>query len=373
MRIGFDAKRAYLNKSGLGNYSRDIIRSLCTQYPEYEYLLYTPRVSDSLSEFAGKSARTCLPPGSKGKIAQAYWRTYKLAEQAGKDELSIYHGLSNELPEKIHLTGIKTVVTIHDLIFMRYPEWYGLIDRNIYRKKFSYAARIADRVITVSQQTKSDLIEFFGIGEDKIQVIHQGCNQAFTAQLSKEEKNHVRKKWNLPDSYLLYVGTIEPRKNLLTLVRALHQHKLDIPLVVVGRQTSYIKKVRRYIREKAVQNIIFLSEVSVEDLPGIYQLAKVFIYPSLFEGFGIPVLEALTSRVPVITSKGGCFSEVGGGSSLYIDPEDPEELGSELSRVLSDSDLRESMICAGLEHSRQFSNERIATGIMDLYKELLNG
>lgn len=373
MRIGFDAKRAYLNKSGLGNYSRDIIRSLCSQYPEHEYFLYTPAVSDALSGLTGERIRTCRPPGSPGRIGGAFWRTYQLAGRADRDRLTIYHGLSNELPAKLNRTGIKTVVTIHDLIFMRYPEWYKMIDRKIYQKKFSYAARTADTVISISQQTKKDLIEFFGIEESKISVIYQGCNQAFKVRLTKEEKQQISKRWNLPEEYLLYVGTIESRKNLLTLVKALHQEKLNIPLVVVGRPTSYMKEVTRYIQEKAVKNIFFLNEVAVEDLPGIYQQARVFIYPSLFEGFGIPVLEALTSGVPVITSKGSCFAEVGGNSSLYIDPEDPEELGLELAGLLSDSDRQNAMISAGWEHSRKFSNELIATQIMDLYKEINNG
>jgi glycosyltransferase involved in cell wall biosynthesis len=373
MRIGFDAKRAFLNKSGLGNYSRDIIRSICSQYPEHEYFLYTPEVSDALPGITGKRIRTCRPPNSLGRIGGAFWRTYQLAGRANRDRLTIYHGLSNELPVKINRTGIKTVVTIHDLIFMRYPEWYRMIDRNIYQNKFSYAAKTADRIISISQQTKKDLIDFFGIEESKISVIYQGCNQAFRVGLTNEEKQQIRARWNLPEEYLLYVGTIESRKNLLTLVKALHQKKLDIPLVVVGRPTSYMKEVRKYIREKTVKNVVFLNEVAVEDLPGIYQQARVFIYPSLFEGFGIPVLEALTSGVPVVTSKGGCFSEVGGNSSLYIDPEDPEELGSELTRLVSDSDLQKEMIRDGLEHSRQFSNEIIATQIMDLYKELNNG
>lgn len=371
MRIGFDAKRAFLNRSGLGNYSRDIIRSLHQAFPDNEYILYTPRTG-TLSFPDDTSYTVTGPPESFDRLRQAYWRSVLLADRIRQDRLDIYHGLSNELPRKIDKTATKSVVTIHDLIFMRHPEWYKPIDRFIYRQKFSYSSRVADRVIAVSQQTRNDLVEYFGISDEKISVIYQGCNKAFYQQLSDQQKTRTRGKWNLPGEYLLYVGTVEERKNLLTLVKAIHQHRIMMPLVVVGRYTAYMKQVRKYIESEQIKNIIFLEEVAVEDLPAIYQMATIFIYPSVFEGFGIPILEAILSGVPVITSKGGCFSEVGGNSSVYIDPSDPGELGAEIVRLLDDSSLREQMTAAGLKHSGQFSAEKIAEQVFRLYKELLN-
>lgn len=372
MRIGFDAKRAFLNRSGLGNYSRDIIRSLHQNYTANEYFLYTPNLKNSLPVVEGESITISKPPESYGKLRQAYWRSLMLSNQVQKDKLDIYHGLSNELPRNIHKSGAKTVVTIHDLIFMRYPEWYKPLDRAIYKKKFSSSSKTADRVITVSQQTKADLIDFFGIEEKKIKVIYQGCNEVFKNTLNEKHKSEVKTKWELPDEYLLYVGTIEKRKNLLNLIKAIHQQGITIPLVVVGRQTAYMKQVNEYIMDNDLKNILFLKEVSVEDLPGIYQMAKIFIYPSVFEGFGIPILEAMVSGVPVITSKGGCFSEVGGDSSIYIDPSNVEELGTELKKLISDTAQQQKMIAAGLKHATQFSNTTIASQIMELYKEMLN-
>ena len=264
------------------------------------------------------------------------------------------------------------MVTIHDLIFMRYPEWYRPVDRVIYRNKFRYSSRIANRVIAVSQQTREDLVNFFGIEREKIHVIYQGCNESFAKRLNDTQKRQVRLKWNLPEHYLLYVGTIEKRKNLLNLIRAIHQHGIDMPLVVVGKPTKYMKDIRDYIEIHQLKNVFFLNEIPVEDLPGIYQMASMFIYPSVFEGFGIPILEALVSGIPVITSKNGCFHEVGGNSTLYIDPSDTEELGTELKRLLSDRALQNKMIADGLRHSEQFTNDTIARQVMDLYLDLLN-
>jgi glycosyltransferase involved in cell wall biosynthesis len=371
MRIGFDAKRAFLNRSGLGNYSRDIIRSLHQAFPDNEYILYTPRIG-TLSFPDDKSFTVTGPPESFDRLRQAYWRSVLLTDRIRQDNVDIYHGLSNELPRGIDKTGTKSVVTIHDLIFMRHPQWYRPIDRFIYRQKFSYSSRVADRVIAVSQQTKNDLVEYFGISDKKISVIYQGCNKAFYHKLNEQQKSETREKWNLPGEYLLYVGTVEERKNLLTLVKAIHQYRIMMPLVVVGRHRAYMKQVGKYIESEQIKNILFLEEVAVEDMPGIYQMAKIFIYPSVFEGFGIPILEAILSGVPVITSKGGCFSEVGGESSVYIDPSDPGELGAELLRLLDNSALRDQMTAAGLKHSGRFSNERIAEEIFGLYKGLLN-
>lgn len=368
MRIGFDAKRAFHNFSGLGNYSRDIIRSLHEQFPEHEYILYTPRLNNDLTLIEGDHIQIKSPRAPLGKIQQSWWRTYGLAGEIEKDRLDIFHGLSNELPRHLEKRSLKKMVTIHDLIFLRYPGWYPYIDRTIYNRKFRYAARIADKVITVSEQTKQDLQEFFGTEDEKIRVIYQGCHQKFTITLDEKQKKEAKIHWNLPDEYLLYVGRIEKRKNLLNLVIALHQQAINMPLVVVGRSTPYAKKVREYIQAKQMKNILFLEEVQVEDLPALYQMAKIFLYPSVFEGFGIPILEALHSGVPVITSRGGCFSEVGGAAALYVDPEDPEEIGVVLKDLLNDPERQQQLISRGRQQARTFSNDKIAFQIMELYK-----
>ena len=373
MRIGFDAKRAFYNRSGLGNYSRDLILSLVRYYPENDYFLYTPSLKNSISFKPENTVRTCLPPGNPGKLQQAFWRSFRLAGRLQKDRVEVFHGLSNELPYSVHRTGIKSIMTIHDLIFMRYPQWYKPVDVVIYKRKFSFSAKHADRIIAMSNQTKTDLIKFFNTEEKKIEVIYQSCNEVFKHVVNQNEKQKIKERWNLPDEYLLYVGTVEERKNLLTLVKALLYSKITLPLVIVGRQTRYFGKVMDFIEREGLKNIRFLNEVPVSDLPGIYQMAKVFVYPSIFEGFGIPILEALYSRVPVITSIGGCFNEVGGRYSLYIDPENEEELGDALSQILNDTALQQKMKEEGYLHALQFSNEDIAHRVMNLYNNLING
>jgi glycosyltransferase involved in cell wall biosynthesis len=184
-------------------------------------------------------------------------------------------------------------------------------------------------------------------------------------------KASLAQKYSLPTSYLLYVGTIEPRKNLLKIVEAINIDKIDIPLVVIGRPTGYLDKVRKYIADHSMENIIFLRNVPNDDLPGLYQMAEAFIYPSSFEGFGIPILEALSSRTPVVTTRGGCFHEAGGESSIYVDPGKPEEIAASVRKILENSEIQESMRRDGYEHAIKFREEFIAKNIMEVYLKTL--
>jgi glycosyltransferase involved in cell wall biosynthesis len=371
MRIGFDAKRAFFNFSGLGNYSRNTIRSMGTRFPEHEYFLYIPKNKYRIQNGEFEKHTLVYPKSFAGRNFSWLWRSYWLGRKLREDGIELYHGLSNEIPFDMPRPGVRSVVTIHDLIFMRYPQWYNPIDRGIYIRKASHAAHKADRIIAISGQTSSDIQEFIGVPPEKIQVVYQGCNPSFYSRVDASEKSRLKEKYTLPGDYLLYVGTIEPRKNLLKIIQALEMDSLDIPLIVIGRATPYLEKVRQFIREHSIRNIFFLRDVPNEDLPGLYQMAKIFIYPSRFEGFGIPILEALSSRTPVITSKGGCFAETGGKSTAYVDPDSAEELAATIRKILDDSQLQDSMKKYGFEHALQFTEDRITDNIMQVYRKAL--
>jgi glycosyltransferase involved in cell wall biosynthesis len=371
MRIGFDAKRAFFNKSGLGTYSRETISILSDFFPTNEYILYSPRPSRGRIFEKADSLTVSYPQTSFYKIFTRFWRASGLSEQLVKEKIDLYHGLSNELPLNIHKYPVKTVVTIHDLIFLRYPKLYGYYDRKIYEKKFRYAAQSANRVIAVSQQTANDLFEFFHIDEKKVDVVYQGCNQQFWQIVSDTDKQDMASKYLIPEKFILSVGTIEERKNILAVIKAMHKHKIFYPLVIVGRPTDYIDEIRSYIEEYNLKNIYFLRDVPIDDLPALYQMAELFIYPSLFEGFGIPIVEALCSKVPVITSKGGCFAEAGGESTIYIDPYNVDEIGEAIKSVLNDNALRIYMISGGYRYVQQFRLENIAGNIMRTYEKIL--
>jgi len=371
MRIGFDAKRAFANYSGLGNYSRYIISNICRFYPENECFLYTPGIPDEELFNAPKGTITGQPDGI-WKRSGSLWRTYRLSHRLRKDAIDLYHGLSNELPYGIHKSSIRSVITIHDLIFMEHPELYQSISRNIYKKKVRYGTRVASRVIAASEQTKQDIIRFLNVDEARIRVVYQGCHKQFYSRVSEETRQHTHQRFGLPSEYLLYVGTIEERKNLLKIVQALHHGNIKFPLVVVGRKTAYFNQVKQFIERTGLSNIYFLDQVQASDLPAIYQGSAGFIYPSSYEGFGIPVLEALNSGVPVITSRGGCLEETAGKGGLLIDPNDQEEMIHSIRQVLEKSALRDRLVREGGAHALKFREEQTIPSLYNVYLECMH-
>lgn len=371
MRIGFDAKRAFFNRSGLGSYSRDTISILATHYPDHEYLLYTPSHRGEPLYVPMAHCNVREPDGPLAAKFPAVWRTFGLTAQLKRDKPDLYHGLSHEIPAGISRSGIKSVVTIHDLIFLRYPSFYPATDRLIYDYKFRYSCKNADLIIAISEQTKKDIIQFFHIPEKKIKVVYQGCNPRFYIPLSQEVKKAILTKYGLPSGYILCVATIEERKNQLVILEALQKGQFDIPVVFAGREKEYSRKLKKFISDHQLKNIFFTGQVPAEDLPGLYQNASLFVYPSVFEGFGIPILEALNSGVPVITSGESCFPEAGGEGSLYVDVDQPEALAEAIGKVLENESFSKDMVERGYRHAAKFREPVIARNLMNVYESLI--
>ena len=372
MYIGFDAKRAFRNFTGLGNYSRSTISILSEFYPDNQYFLYTTFYKKHpLLTFANRPNITVRGPEGMLKRIPSAWRTYGMNADINFDKIELFHGLTAELPVGIS-SHIRTVVTIHDLIFLRYPEYYKPIDRWIYTRKYASACRRADRIVAISEQTKRELISFFNVDEKKIRLVYQGCDPQFYRSCTDTEKKNVKALYKLPDDYVLYVGTIESRKNLLTLVKALHFLPKSLKLVVVGSPTSYFHQVQDYIAEHHLESrIVFLHHAVFSHLPAIYQQAQTFCCPSLFEGFGIPVLEALNSRVPVVAANTSSLPEAGGAHSLYVEPLDEQGFAAAILKTIDDRPFRQQMIDGGRDHARQFDEEHIAKNMWNVYRELI--
>ncbi len=370
MRIGFDAKRAFYNTSGLGNYSRSTIEHLTKFFPQNEYILFTPSVKKDLYTNPPKTAKIVSPTGFKGSVLKSFWRSFKMSNSIKNHKIDIFHGLSNELPHNIHKTGAKSLVTIHDLIFIRYPELYKHADRVIYQTKLKYAAQIADTVIAISEQTKSDIINYLNIDQSKIEVVYQGCNPVFGKPVPQNKQIEVAGKYKLPKQYILTVGTVEKRKNALAVVKAIHKHNINVPFIIVGRKTEYQTEIEKYVaKHKLESKVKIYNSIPFEDLSAIYNQASLFIYPSIFEGFGIPIVEALSAGIPVITTRGGCFNEAGGFAARYIDPKDIDEIADALKTILESFQVQQRMIKDGKEYVKKFSEERISESMMSVYKK----
>lgn len=381
MRIAFDAKRAFQNTTGLGSYSRGLITGLAAQYPRHDYYLVAPKQT-SLFTSQAPNIHTITPRGI-GRNFKSLWRSNWVKSDLKELGIDIYHGLSHEIPVGIQHTGIKSVVTIHDLIFERYPHQYKAMDRMIYRRKFSYACQHADKVICISEQTKRDVIELYHTPQEKINVCYQSVNSIYEQQVTEETRQAVRNRYHLPEQYLLYVGSIIERKNLLTICKALHalKGKIDIPLVVIGSgDTPYLAMVKAYIAAHQLErSVIFLQEQAnakeglktSADFPAIYQSAAALIYPSIYEGFGLPVLEALWSKTPVITSNISCLPEAGGDAAYYINPMSTDEMAEAILEVVSNEHMRTKMKEKGWLHAQNFTPAKTTACVMEVYNSLM--
>ena len=374
MIIGYDAKRIVRNATGLGNYCRTLVNDLAAVVPPaWQLRLYAPDPGrdDLRSQVPERPNLTyCYP--SSSRLGRALWRTKGIVSDLRRDGVSLYHGLTGELPIGITQSGVRSVVTIHDLIFLRHPEYYPFVDRQIYAWKFRRTVREATHIIAISECTKRDIIEFGGVAEDRIDVIYQSCSPRFAADVSPQLAADVRARYALPQRFMLTVGTIEERKNVLLAVRSLPFLPADVHLIAVGRSTPYAQSVLDVAaREELAPRVHFLHGVPDADLQALYQMAEAFVYPSRYEGFGIPVIEAIHSGLPVVAATGSCLEEAGGPDSLYVSPDSPRDLAAAVSRVFRGNTEREARIARSRDYVRRFEGSDVAGQVLDIYRQLL--
>lgn len=375
MKIAFDAKRITHNATGLGNYSRFVVNGLSAFFPEHTYQLYTPgKGKDTLRNRIEPRPNVSFhyPEGRFDQLFPSLWRSSGLITTLREERVDLFHGLSNEIPMNLRQNGIPAIVTIHDLIFLRYPRLYKPIDRAIYTYKFKQACLRSDKIIAISRQTLRDVRDFFHIPESKIEVVYQGCDPVFGQPVPEDIKSSVREKYGINGPYILYVGSIEERKNLLLLVKALKLLKEDISVIAIGKRTPYADTVEAYVEENKLSGRVrLLSGIPFGELPAFYQMATLFVYPSFFEGFGIPILEAQLAGIPVIAATGSCLEEAGGPSALYTDPRNEQELSNLIKSVLNSPKLAESMRTNGRENINRFMPQVLAAETMRIYEHIL--
>jgi len=376
--IGFDAKRLVRNTSGLGNYSRTLVNDLAATVPgDWSLRLYAPDEGreDLRRQIDPRpnNVQYSLPKqGGLGRVSTSLWRTRGIVSDLQRDHVTLYHGLSGELPLGIRKSGIPSVVTIHDLIFLRHPEYYKWLDRKIYTWKFRHTVKEADLIIAISECTRRDIIELGQVPADKIRVIYQSCSTLFKQREGDDHLMKVNARYELPARYLVNVGTIEPRKNVALAVKALPLLPDDLQLVIIGRRTPYADEVLQEARRLGVSHRVkLLHNVPTDDLPAILQMAEVSVYPSRYEGFGIPIIEAIQSGLPVVACTGSCLEEAGGPDSLYVSPDDPSAMAQAIRQSLKGAEGREERIRRSQTYVQRFEGTDVATQVLHLYQELL--
>ena len=367
MIIGFDAKRIVSNGTGLGSYGRTLINDLA-QDDALSLRLYAP--NSGRTNLRGQiierpNVTFCYPGQGLSGLRAAIWRSRGITNDLKRDGVQLYHGLSGELPINISKSGIKSIVTIHDLIFMRHPEFYNWIDVKIYTWKFRQTIREASHIVAISECTKRDIIELGGVDESRISLVYQSCSPKFQRSASTD-------RHGLPSRYILNVGTIERRKNILLAVKALPLLPEDLSLVIIGRQTPYADEVKAYAKKHGLEHrVIMLHAVSNPELVPYYANAEAFVYPSVYEGFGIPIIEAISSGLPVVACTGSCLEEAGGPDSFYVAPDDVEGMAHAIMSTLHGAEGREQRIERSMQYIKRFQGNSVASQMADIYRELI--
>ena len=375
LKIGLDAKRIVRNGTGLGSYGRTLVNDLAS-YP-LELRLYAPdqgrdqlrqqirqqeNVSFCYPAPSHLNVSFCYPAPSHLPFSKALWRSKGIVNDLKRDGIQVFHGLSGELPIGIRQSGIKSVVTIHDLIFLRHPEFYHWIDTKIYAWKFRQTIREANHIIAISECTKRDIMEYGEVDESRISLIYQSCAPKFNS--APTAKGGER--------YILSVGSIEARKNILLAVKALPYLPEEVKLVIVGRHTPYTDEVSAYAQKKGLSHRIrIMHGVSDEELPKLYAEAEAFVYPSRYEGFGIPIIEAISCGLPVVACTGSCLEEAGGPDSLYVDPDDAQAMAQAIRQVLRGAEGRDKRIENSQQYIKRFAGNDVAGQVAELYRQLL--
>ncbi len=365
MKIAYDAKRLFHNKSGLGNYSRTLVSNYRSNFTADHISLLSPKIEGSsfLSQFLDQDYN--LIEGKNNVL----WRFKGIMKELKSGDFDVYHGLSNELPHGIQkCSNLKKIVTIHDLIFLQFPQFYPFIDRKIYEEKFERSCKKADSIIAVSQATKDDIIRFFKIDPSKIEVVYQTCHPQYYKIGETVDKIAIHKKINRP--YGLFVSTISERKNLLNVLKAMTTIKEpDRPLLlVVGEGKKYKSKMEAWVDEHGLKSdVSFLGHISDEALLSLYFHAHWSIYPSFYEGYGIPVVESLLCGTPTITSNTSSMPEAGHQLADLIDPHSTLEIQNAISKyTLSRKRIRKNSIQKVRELT---SSDQISEQIHRIYRE----
>ncbi len=392
MRIAFDAKRAFCNFTGLGNHSRTTLDILNKYFSENEFLLYTPKINynRTTEPYVENPDFRIMKP--KGVLKGGLWRTLCLADTMRRDGADIFHGLSNELPLGIGRSGVPSVVTIHDVAFKTFTDMYHWQDRQIYDLKWRYAVRHAQCIIAISECTKRDILRFYDVPEEKIKVVYQpvapyyygigrecsdilenNAEEAVCHNSSSDEKtNH---KSSAEEPFMLYVGSVNSRKNLLGIVKAMEllPESVRIPLVIVGDGREYKREVQKYIAEHHMERwCIWKGSTSGGELHRLYAKARLFVYPSYYEGFGLPVVEARLSGCPVISSNVSSLPEASGPYSLLVDPSDFGAMSKAMDSLITDDALHDELAVKGREHAMQTLHPQVlAQQLMDTYNSVL--
>jgi glycosyltransferase involved in cell wall biosynthesis len=369
VRIAIDARK--IRDYGIGTYVRNLLRQLARQDDRHEYVVLCH----------AQDRKTVEPLGPRFRAVVENAGAYSMREQFAipmdlrRDAIELFHAPHYVLPP---LTPCRSVVTIHDCIHLRFPQYLpSKVGYAYARAQMWTATHRAARVMTVSEASKRDILRYFRVPESRIDVIYNAIDERYWQEPNPEAIARVRERYQLDGPFVLYAGNIKPHKNLERLIESFHllrqQNDMkDVLLLIIGDEISKYATLRRAVhRHKLHKHVRFFGFVADQTLAALYRLARVFVFPSLYEGFGLPPLEAMASGTPVITSNVSSLPEVVGDAALLIDPYEPEAIADAMRRVLTDASLRADLRRRGLSRARDFSWERSITRVRQIYEEVM--
>ncbi|MDI6778326.1 MAG: glycosyltransferase family 1 protein [Patescibacteria group bacterium] len=387
MKIGIDIRPIGKKRTGDEVYFFNLVKNLAETNrrdlisTDDEYYLYTDRDPEKDSGLAGEIGKLGLGQNFKvvfvKKTNRFCWNFWALPNYLKKNPVDVFHTQYIApfwLPKKI-----KLVLTIHDISFNFFPEHIRKSDLFFLKTLIPRSIRRADKIITVSQNEREQIIKFYKVPPEKVDVTYNGVDfERFGKVFSAEEKENVRKKYNLPEKFLLYVGTMQPRKNIPALLQALavfykKYNSRDMKLVIVGNKKArnFDRRIDEEIKNSSLsEQVIFPGWIEDKDLPAIYKLSECFVFPSLYEGFGIPIVEAMAAGIPVVSSDKSCLPEVGGDAALFADPANPADFAKKIHEVITDENLRSDLVKKGTKLAKSYTWQKTAEKTLEIYKSL---
>jgi glycosyltransferase involved in cell wall biosynthesis len=368
VRIAIDARK--LHDYGIGTYVRNLLRHLSRLDSESEYLVICDGDEGALQAELGPNFRA-VTTGARGDSALDQFTVPRLLKH---ESARLYHTPYPVLP----LVNVcPSVVTIHDCVTLTFPQYApSRLARLSQRMRMWSAAHQSTRILTVSESSKRDILRFFSVPDGKVSVIPNAIDERYGTAPTQEEVQRVRERFQLYGEFLLYTGNIRPHKNLDRLIEAFHQLRESprfehLRLLIIGDEISKYPTLRRAVhRHKLHKHVRFFGFVPDRTLAVLYRLATVFVFPSLYEGFGLPPLEAMASGTPVVTSNLSALPEVVGDAALLIDPYDPAAIAAGLREALTDQDLRTRLVASGLARARGFSWDASVRRVREIYAEV---
>jgi glycosyltransferase involved in cell wall biosynthesis len=367
MRVAIDARK--LHDFGIGTYIRNLLRQLARLDQTTEYVLLSRQADMGVAAQLGLNFRAVLEPAANYSIREQIHVPWVLL----RERPDVFHAPHYVLPTAV---PCRSVVTIHDCIHLMFPQYLPNRGAHAYARAAMWSAvRRSDCILTVSEASKRDILHFFTVPPEKIVVVTNAIDERFWITPPEEDVARVRERYQLEQRFVLYVGNIKPHKNLVRLIEAfdiLRRGELDdLKLLIIGDEISKLPALRRAVHShKLHKHVRFLGYLPDETLAILYRLASVFVFPSLYEGFGLPPLEAMASGTPVVTSNVSSLPEVAGDAAVLVDPYDVDSLVDGVRRVLTDQALAAEMRARGLVRAREFSWESSVLKIRDVYERV---